>query len=100
VRFQVLLLLTGAAHKMRVPAHQVRSLTYTADEELVAHEINFEIPQRDLGKVDIEFTISSAGCRLGRLKISKGGVDYYPRNAKKPIKKSWAQVDTLFTNSA
>jgi hypothetical protein len=35
---------------MRVPAHQVRSLTYTADEELVAHEINFEIPQRDLGK--------------------------------------------------
>jgi hypothetical protein len=37
---------------------------------------------------------------LGRLKISKGGVDHYPRNAKKPIKKSWAQVDTLFTNSA
>jgi hypothetical protein len=80
----------GQGAKMRAPiAHSpARFLTYTADEEPLAHEINFEIPQRDRGKVDIEFTISSGGSRLCRLKISKG-VDYYPCNAKKPIKRNW-----------
>ena len=71
------------------------SVAKSADEPRVAHQVTFEIPQRDLGKVDVEFVISSRGSRLGRLRISKGGFDYYPRNAKKPIRKSWAQLDRL-----
>jgi hypothetical protein len=62
----------------------------------MAHQVNFGIPERDLGKVDIDFVVIRDGSRLGRLKISKGGLDYYPRNAKKPITKSWTQLDRLF----
>jgi hypothetical protein len=62
----------------------------------MAHNVEFVLPQRDLGKVDIEFIITKDNVQLGKMKISKGGVDYYPKNAKKPIKKNWSQLDAMF----
>lgn len=54
------------------------------------------VPQRPLGKVDIEFIIERDGDQFARIKISKGGIDYYGKNAKKPVSKSWKQLDDLF----
>jgi hypothetical protein len=63
---------------------------------MAQHDVDFIVPQRPLGKVDIEFIITKDGAQLGKIKISKGGIDYYPKNAKKPISKTWTQLDTLF----
>ena len=46
--------------------------------------------------MDIEFFITKDGGQLGKIKISKGGIDYYPKNAKKPIRKTWTQLDAMF----
>jgi hypothetical protein len=62
----------------------------------MAFNVDFKVPQRELGKVDIEFIITKDDSQLGRIKISKGGIDYYPKNAKKPIKKNWVQLDAMF----
>ena len=62
----------------------------------MAHNVEFMVPQRELGKVDIEFIISKDGGQLGKINISKGGIDYYPKNAKKPIRMTWTQLDSMF----
>ena len=63
---------------------------------MAQHDVEFTVPQRPLGKVDIEFFITKDGGQLGKIKISKGGIDYYPKNAKKTIRKTWTQLDAMF----
>ena len=48
-----------------------------------------------MNKVDAHFRIHKDGAKLGGLTVSKGGLDYYPINSKKPIKISWTQFDKM-----
>jgi hypothetical protein len=50
----------------------------------VAHAI-------DVGNVDVEFEVRSGGPLLGRVQVSKGGIDWTPRNGQKPRKASWQE---------
>ena len=59
------------------------------------HNVYFDLPERELGKVDANFFIYQDSERLGKITISKGGFDYYPSNSKKPIKMGWRQFDKL-----
>lgn len=59
------------------------------------HKVTFELPRREMGKVDADFFIHKDGSILGQIRISRGGLDYYPANRKKPIKISWTQLDKL-----
>lgn len=38
---------------------------------MARHEVRFTVPQRPLGKADVEFDIKRNGEALGRLKVSK-----------------------------
>ena len=49
-----------------------------------------------MGKVDANFFIMKDGAKLGQIRISKGGMDYYPANKKNPIKIKWTQLDQMF----
>jgi hypothetical protein len=59
------------------------------------HTVAFELPKREMGKVDADFFIQKDGATLGQIRISKGGMDYYPANRKKAIKITWTQLDKM-----
>jgi hypothetical protein len=50
----------------------------------IAHEL-------DVGNVDVEFEVRSGQTLLGRVQVSKGGIDWTPANAQKPRKASWSE---------
>jgi hypothetical protein len=49
---------------------------------MARHEIRMDQSLRDLGKVDVELQVVIDGVKRGELHISKGGVDWWPRNSK------------------
>jgi len=59
------------------------------------HNVYIDLPKRELGNVDAVFEIIQDDAKLGSIEISKGGMDYYPANAKKPIKINWTQFDEM-----
>jgi hypothetical protein len=44
----------------------------------------------EVGKIDVVFEVRSGPDLLGRMKISKGGIDWYPRKTRKA---TWEQFD-------
>ena len=62
---------------------------------MATHDIKFSIPEKDLGNVDTSFSIKEDGKQLGTLDISKGGVDWYPKNAKVAKSFSWSKLAEL-----
>ena len=50
---------------------------------MARHDVRFNIPERKLGKSDIEFTVYSDDLRLGVLKISKGALVWRSANKKR-----------------
>jgi len=58
-----------------------------------SHNVKFTLPERELGKVDAKFFVYEDGKKLGEITISRGAIEYYPANAQKPVKMSWAQFD-------
>lgn len=62
---------------------------------MAKHDIKFSIPEKDLGKVDVSFSIKEDGKQLGRLEISKGGVDWYPKSAQTPKRFIWSKLAEL-----
>lgn len=61
------------------------------------HNVYFELPKRELGKVDAKFSIYADDEKLGEITISKGAIEYYPANAQIPIKLSWRKFDRIFS---
>jgi hypothetical protein len=81
----------------------------------MAHEVFFEIPERELGKVDIWIRVYRDTRRrkglpkgqrkkekLGDLLLSKGGVEWFKKGAHKDrngILKSWLRLAELIEGS-
>lgn len=59
----------------------------------MAHHVTFSVPQRTLGKSDIEFIVKRNGEKFGTLRISKGALVWFPRNGVKGRRASWRQFD-------
>jgi hypothetical protein len=62
---------------------------------MARHNVYFELPERELGKVDATFVIYQNDDKLGKITISKGAIEYKPVNKQKPIKLGWGQFDRL-----
>ena len=62
---------------------------------MAKHNVFVDLPKRELGKVDAHFYIHQNDLKLGQITISKGGMDYYPSNSKRPIKINWTQFDRM-----
>lgn len=61
------------------------------------HKVVMSTPKRMLRKKDVEFEISVNGELMGRLLISKGGIDYRPAHGKSARTASWRDLHEFFT---
>jgi len=61
----------------------------------MAHKVTFSLPERDLGKADIEFLVKSNHAVLGKLLVSKGTLVWRPKNKKHGKKLAWTQFDKM-----
>ena len=59
------------------------------------HYLELSLPNVELGNSDAEFIIYQDHEKLGKIRISKGGLDYLPFKKKKPIKIHWTQFDQM-----
>ncbi|HLO71670.1 MAG TPA: hypothetical protein VK167_12410 [Flavipsychrobacter sp.] len=62
---------------------------------MAKHNVTFNLPNLELGNSDVSISIAQNGEKLGEIKISKGGLDYYPYKKKKPVTVSWARFNEL-----
>lgn len=65
----------------------------------MAHEVDFSIPTRSLGRSDVEFNIRLDGEKLGTLRVSKGSVVWFPTDASYGYKIGWSAFDQLMQSN-
>ncbi len=62
----------------------------------MAHTVKFALPQRELGRADIEFLVYKDGQMFGKLLVSKGSIVWRKkRKSKRGRKLGWAAFDKL-----
>lgn len=61
----------------------------------MAHNVKFSIPERDLGRADVEFKVSHGGAKVGTLKVSKGTVVWLPKDHTYGFKINWKDFDIV-----
>ena len=64
------------------------------------HDVKFAIPERELGKADIEFKIKKDGKRFGTLRVSKGSIVWFPKDKSYGHKTSWDALDDFMKGQA
>ena len=67
---------------------------------MAKHDVWFDIPERRLGKTDVNFYIDVDGERLGQLSISNGAIVWFPKGSKKGRKMGWKKFDELMQENA
>ena len=66
---------------------------------MAEHTVKFRTPALDVPKVDVFFRIKQDGRAFGRLRISKGGVEWMQRNdSKKAFHMNWERLDKNFVD--
>ena len=65
----------------------------------MAHDVKFSMPERDLGRADVEFKISHNGSKVGTLKVSKGALVWVPKDHTFGFKIGWKDFDELMNRS-
>lgn len=61
--------------------------------DMADHEIRVRLPAITLGGPDVTIEVRIDGAKRGELRISEGGVDWWPRSAKTNYKsKTWEQL--------
>ena len=61
----------------------------------MANEVSVNLPWRKLGGADAEFKVKIDNAVIGTLKISKGDLEWVPRDAKYGYKVKWADFGKL-----
>ncbi|MEA3019504.1 MAG: hypothetical protein QOI47_1028 [Actinomycetota bacterium] len=59
------------------------------------HDIELAVPAAVVKNKDVEIAVRSDDVLLGRLKLSRGSVDWYPANTVKGRRLSWERFDAL-----
>ena len=59
------------------------------------HNVYLNLPSREIGNTDVVVSIFSDEEKFGTITISKGAIEWYPANAKKPYKMDWDQFDKI-----
>jgi len=66
----------------------------------MAHDVEFSIPNRPLGRADVDFQVWRDGGMLGSLKVSKGTLVWFPSNTSYGYRLGWAKFDQLIQQQA
>ncbi len=59
------------------------------------HDVYGTLPYALLGKQDAVFNIYQNKRKLGAINISKGSIEWYPKNAKQGYSFSWSEFDKM-----
>jgi hypothetical protein len=62
---------------------------------MALHQVQFNVPDRPLAHADVIFSVARNGEKFGELRVSKGGVAWFPVNKVKGYRINWAQLDRL-----
>lgn len=65
---------------------------------MAKHSVKFAIPERKLGKADVEFTVNKDGKAMGRLKVSNGSLVWVPKNKTYGYKMGWTKFHQLMVS--
>jgi hypothetical protein len=73
-----------------------------ARRTIMAWKVEFTVPKRELQRKDIEFDILQNGKKLGKLKVSQGGVDWVRKGGgkKNTHRFTWATFDHVMTDNS
>jgi len=61
----------------------------------MAYDVSFIVPERPVGRKDIEFHIKKDGAMLGTLKVSQGLIVWRPRDSHYGYGLGWQKLDEL-----
>lgn len=61
----------------------------------MAHQVTFSVPERPVGRSDIEFDVRRDGVMLGTLKVSQGGIVWRPRDNVFGYLLTWHKFDQI-----
>ena len=61
----------------------------------MAYKVRFMLPQRELGNSDVSFSAYENGHLVGELLVSKGAVEWRPRDSQHSYKLNWNRFDTV-----
>jgi hypothetical protein len=59
------------------------------------HTLQISLRDLEVGPVDVRFVVGADEARFGKLLVSQGGIDWYPRDAKQPFKLTWEEFDKV-----
>jgi hypothetical protein len=77
-----------------IPAAQNRLDSNNGEGRTVAkHNVSFSMPERDLGRADVEFLVKQDGVVLGTLAVSNGSLVWFPRGTSYGCKMGWTKFD-------
>ena len=62
---------------------------------MARHNVTFSLPERELGRADIEFLVKRDGEMHGTLKVSNGSLVWVPKNKRLGHKLGWAEFAKL-----
>ncbi len=66
---------------------------------MAKHDVTFDVPQRRLGKADINFEVKVDGEFFGKLAISNGSLVWFPRSSRNGLKMGWKRFDEMMQNN-
>lgn len=66
----------------------------------MAHTVNISIPKREIENSDVTFQVDKDDKPLGKLRVSKGGVDWIAAPGRTPVKKTWTQLAAMFAEAS
>lgn len=67
---------------------------------MAQHKVVFSVPERELGKADLEFKVKRDGFMLGTLKVSNGSIVWVPKDYKYGFKIGWKEFDEFMKQYA
>ena len=67
---------------------------------MAKHNVSFSVPQRKLGRADVEFLVKRDGTVLGKLAVSSGSVVWFPKNTSYGCKVTWQKFNDLMRDHA
>jgi hypothetical protein len=67
---------------------------------VATHDVRFSIPERALGKADVEFIVKRDGSVLGTLAVSNGSIVWFPRGTSYGYKMGWRKFERAMKKSA
>lgn len=67
---------------------------------MAKHDVSFNIPQRSLGKADVEFLVKRDNPVLGTLAVSNGSIVWFPKGTTYGLKVGWKKFNEMMQEGA